>query len=61
MYIVTVDQEKCDGCEGCSNICPSEVFRIADGKSDPHQAEECLYCLSCVEACPSSSITVSEV
>lgn len=61
MYLVNVDAEKCDGCEECVNICPSEVFKIADGKSAPHQASECAYCLSCVEACPNGSITVTEM
>lgn len=61
MYVVTVDTDKCDGCEECSNICPSEVFRIVDGKSDPYQASECAYCLSCVEACPNQAITVTEM
>ena len=61
MYLVNVDNAKCDGCEECSNICPSEVFKIVDGKSDPYQASDCAYCLSCVEACPNSAITVSEV
>lgn len=61
MYIVTVDTAKCDGCEECSNICPSEVFQLVDGKSDPHQPSECAYCLSCVEACPQTAIAVNEM
>ncbi len=61
MYVVNVDNEKCDGCEECVNICPSEVFKIVDGKSDPYQVSECAYCLSCVEACPNTSITVTEM
>jgi NAD-dependent dihydropyrimidine dehydrogenase PreA subunit len=61
MYIVNVDNEKCDGCEECVNLCPSEVFQISDGKSDPHQASDCAYCLTCVESCPSSAITVTEM
>ncbi len=61
MYDVIVNTEKCDGCEECVNICPSEVFQLTDEKSDPHQASECAYCLSCVEACPQSAITVNEV
>lgn len=61
MYLVNVDREKCDGCEECTNICPVEVFRIVDGKSDPYQASECSYCLSCVEVCPNKSITVTEM
>jgi NAD-dependent dihydropyrimidine dehydrogenase PreA subunit len=61
VYIVTVDYEKCDGCEECVNLCPSEVFQMNDGKSDPHQASECVNCLTCVESCPNDAITVSEM
>ncbi len=61
MYIVTVDYEKCDGCEECVNLCPSEVFQMNDGKSDPYQASECVNCLTCVESCPNGAITVTEM
>lgn len=61
MYEVIVDAEKCDGCEECVNICPSEVFQINEEKSDPYQASECAFCLSCIEACPNSAVTVTEV
>jgi len=61
MYTVTVDKEKCDGCEECVNLCPSEVFKMVDGKSDPYQESECVNCLSCVESCPNGAITVTEV
>lgn len=61
MYDVIVDTAKCDGCEECVNICPSEVFQLTAEKSDPYQASECAYCLSCVEACPQSAIVVNEV
>ncbi|UCF87458.1 MAG: 4Fe-4S binding protein [Nitrospiraceae bacterium] len=61
MYEVIVDAEKCDGCEECVNICPSEVFQIAEEKSDPYQASECAFCLSCIEACTNSAIIVKEI
>jgi NAD-dependent dihydropyrimidine dehydrogenase PreA subunit len=61
VYDVTVDAGKCDGCEECVNICPSEVFQIVEEKSDPYQTSECAYCLSCIEACPNSAIIVNEV
>ncbi len=57
MYLVDVNQGKCDGCEECVTICPTEVFQITTAKSDPYQASECVYCLSCVETC----ITVTEM
>ena len=61
MFIVTVDSAKCDGCEECVNLCPSEVFRLTDGKSDPYQADECVNCQTCVEGCPQGAITVIEM
>ncbi|HIJ60794.1 MAG TPA: 4Fe-4S binding protein, partial [Nitrospirae bacterium] len=48
MYMVTVDVPKCEGCEECVNICPQAVFRMVDGKSDPYQSSECVYCESCL-------------
>jgi NAD-dependent dihydropyrimidine dehydrogenase PreA subunit len=61
MIDVQVDTVKCDGCEECINLCPSEVFQIADGKSDPYQASDCANCLTCVESCPQEAITVTEM
>ena len=61
MYIVTVDKAKCDGCEECANLCPSEVFEMQNGKSEPVNADECVFCLTCVEGCPNGAITVVEM
>jgi formate hydrogenlyase subunit 6/NADH:ubiquinone oxidoreductase subunit I len=61
MYIVTVEVEKCDGCEECVNICPNDVFQMEAEKSDPHQTGECVYCESCLGVCPSEAIVISEM
>ncbi len=61
MFNVTVDISKCTGCEECSNICPQEVFKMTDSKSDPYKAADCVGCMSCVEACPEQIITVTEM
>jgi NAD-dependent dihydropyrimidine dehydrogenase PreA subunit len=61
VYLVNIDVEKCDGCEECVNLCPSEVFEIQDGKSVAVNADECVFCLTCVEGCPNSAITVEEM
>jgi len=61
MIDVQVDTAKCDGCEECVNLCPSEVFKLTDGKSDPYQASDCANCLTCVESCPQTAITVNEM
>ncbi|MFP3869520.1 MAG: ferredoxin [Syntrophobacteria bacterium] len=61
MWKVTVDKEKCTGCEECVEICPNEVLEMVDGKSEPVNEEECEGCESCVEVCESGAITVEEI
>lgn len=61
MYMVTVDDAKCEGCEECVNVCPNEVFKMVDGKSDPYQTAECVFCESCLSVCPSNAITIKEM
>ncbi|MBW1696689.1 MAG: 4Fe-4S binding protein [Deltaproteobacteria bacterium] len=56
----TVDEDKCEGCEECVDVCPVEVFEMIDGKSSPVNAEECLGCESCVEVCEPGAITIEE-
>lgn len=61
MYVVTVNEEKCEGCEECVNVCPQGVFRMLDSKSDPYQSSECVFCESCVQTCPTGAITILEI
>ncbi|MEW5909435.1 MAG: ferredoxin [Thermodesulfobacteriota bacterium] len=59
-FLVTVDQEKCEGCGECVEVCPVEVYELVDDKSSPVNADECLGCESCVEVCEPGAITVEE-
>jgi len=59
-FVPTVDEEKCEGCEECVDVCPVEVFEMVDGKSSPVNADECLGCDSCVEVCEPGAIIVEE-
>jgi NAD-dependent dihydropyrimidine dehydrogenase PreA subunit len=59
-YDVIVDQDKCEGCEECVEVCPVDVYEMQDGKSVPVNAEECLGCESCVEVCDQEAITINE-
>lgn len=60
-YIITVDAEKCEGCEECVDICPMEVFEMKDGKSVTANADACEGCESCVETCEPGAITLQEM
>jgi NAD-dependent dihydropyrimidine dehydrogenase PreA subunit len=59
MYPV-VNRESCEGCENCVEICPSEVYVIADGKPDPVHPEDCIECGACVDQCPTGSIELRD-
>lgn len=61
MYMVSVDNEKCEGCEECVNVCPNEVFQMTGDKSDPYQGAECVFCESCLGVCPSECIAITEM
>ncbi len=58
MYKVSVDRDKCLGCESCVVSCPKKVFEMTDERSAPVNAELCDGCEICVDVCPSGVITV---
>jgi len=52
---IKVDEEKCDGCGICVQICPMDALRMKDTK--PHMRyDECWYCGACVDDCPQQAI-----
>lgn len=59
-YSVKVDEEKCVGCEECVDVCPVDVYEMADGKSAVIAEDECLGCESCVEVCEADAIEIAE-
>ena len=60
-FKVSLDKEKCNGCEECLEACTSGVFEMRNGKSVPVNANDCIGCQSCVEICEQHAITVEEV
>jgi len=56
----TVNQDKCNGCGNCAEICPSEVYEIESDKSNPAHPEDCIECWACVSQCPTESIQLRE-
>jgi len=60
-YRVTVDQDKCKGCEECVEVCTAKVLEMQEGKSVPVNDEKCLGCESCCEVCEEGAIGVEEL
>ncbi len=61
MYLVSVNTEKCEGCEECVNNCPVSVFDIVDGKATAARAGDCEGCETCVSVCSTGAVTLSEM
>jgi NAD-dependent dihydropyrimidine dehydrogenase PreA subunit len=60
-FKVSVDREKCKGCEDCLEACTVNVFEMKEGKSLPENVKECLGCGTCVEVCKEKAIVVEEL
>lgn len=60
------DVEKCIGCGGCANVCPSRVYIVKDETKELGDVrvftcyfDRCTYCGRCAEVCPEGAITMS--
>jgi NAD-dependent dihydropyrimidine dehydrogenase PreA subunit len=60
-YRVTVDSEKCKGCEECVEVCTVNVFEMEDGKSRVVKDDECIGCRNCMDVCKEKAIVVEEL
>jgi NAD-dependent dihydropyrimidine dehydrogenase PreA subunit len=61
MYIVAVDESKCEGCEECANNCPVSVFEMKDGKAVVVAGDSCEGCQTCTSVCSSGAVTLTEM
>ena len=57
-FQVSVEKEKCKGCEECIEACTVQVFEMQGGKSIPIHSEKCIGCGNCVEICKEKAIDV---
>jgi NAD-dependent dihydropyrimidine dehydrogenase PreA subunit len=49
------DENSCNGCNNCVDICMSDVFAANPVKGKPPVAkypEDCMFCGCCIEHCP---------
>jgi NAD-dependent dihydropyrimidine dehydrogenase PreA subunit len=52
---IIFDEDKCNGCNRCLEICQVDIFVPADEKGKPPRVlypGECWYCGCCVMVCP---------
>ena len=54
-----LDEEKCNGCGMCLQVCPHEVFERQDGQVRIQLRDACMECGACRTNCPSGAIFVS--
>jgi len=61
MYVIVIDEEKCQACGECVNICPSEIFKQEQDRVVVGNSSDCSGCQSCVSVCENQAITLSEI
>jgi len=59
-YSITIDKEKCNGCEECIEVCPVDVFEMKGNKAVPANVQECLGCENCIEVCKNKAISLKK-
>ena len=50
-----LEESKCDGCEACIKICPTEAITLEEGRPK-RDSEKCIYCSTCLFECPSDAL-----
>ena len=53
-----LDQEACNSCGNCIEICPSEVYQWVGERPGTIDPEECIECKACEDQCPVHAIVM---
>ncbi|MCL1879438.1 MAG: 4Fe-4S dicluster domain-containing protein [Actinomycetia bacterium] len=62
MFMVTINEELCTGCDECAESCPASILSF-DGEKTSVSGDpcECMGCEACTTVCPSGAATVQEL
>ncbi len=55
-----IDEEECNGCGFCIEVCPNKVLDLEEGVAVVVNEEACDGCGLCAEECPMSIIEIEE-
>ncbi|MDR2696278.1 MAG: 4Fe-4S binding protein [Deltaproteobacteria bacterium] len=58
--IITIDEDKCDGCGACADACREGAIGMRQGKAVLLRDEYCDGLGACLPACPANAISVEE-
>lgn len=58
--IITIDEEKCNGCGACAEACHEGAIGMVDGKAKLLRDDYCDGLGDCLPACPTNAITFVE-
>jgi NAD-dependent dihydropyrimidine dehydrogenase PreA subunit len=53
-----LDEEKCNGCRMCVEVCPHAVFAITDKRATIVDRDGCMECGACEMNCPEGALSV---
>lgn len=58
-HTLEIDKDLCIGCSYCVSVCPTEAFRVKNGKS-VLLSNQCVDCGKCALVCPTDAITFKQ-
>lgn len=58
--IITIDENKCNGCGACADACHEGAIAMADGKARLMREDYCDGLGDCLPACPTGAISFEE-
>lgn len=64
MFIVSIDEDLCGGCNLCADSCPAGILIFDEEKQKTFvggDEAECMGCEACIEVCESGAVSIMEL